>query len=246
MNPPKQLRERVYASYVSNRHASPAAANHDPIASRGPYLAMLVRRHFPADRGARILDLGCGNGAIIRVARQAGYSNIIGVDRSAEQVADAERLGIPGVRQGDLQDAIAGVETESLDAVITFDVIEHLAREELVPLVDEIHRALRTGGCWLVHVPNAESPFFGRIRYGDITHEQAFTQSSLGQLVRSSGFQRLGCYEDTPIIHGARSALRFAVWKVVRGMLRVYLAAETGSTDESVILSQNLLAKAVK
>jgi cyclopropane fatty-acyl-phospholipid synthase-like methyltransferase len=207
---------------------------------------MLVRRHFPADRGARILDLGCGNGAIIRVARQAGYSNIIGVDRSAEQVADAERLGIPGVRQGDLQDAIAGVETESLDAVITFDVIEHLAREELVPLVDEIHRALRTGGCWLVHVPNAESPFFGRIRYGDITHEQAFTQSSLGQLVRSSGFQRLGCYEDTPIIHGARSALRFAVWKVVRGMLRVYLAAETGSTDESVILSQNLLAKAVK
>jgi hypothetical protein len=36
------------------------------------------------------------------------------------------------------------------------------------------------------------------------------------------------------------------VWKVVRGMLRVYLAAETGSTDESVILSQNLLAKAVK
>ncbi|HKV98957.1 MAG TPA: methyltransferase domain-containing protein [Vicinamibacterales bacterium] len=205
-----------------------------------------MRRHFPTDRSARILDLGCGNGAIIQAARRYGYHNVTGVDRSSEQVADAERLGIDGVRQGGIQEAIAAADAESLDAVITFDVIEHLSREELVPLVDAIHRALRPGGCWLVHVPNAESPFFGRIRYGDITHEQAFTQSSLGQLVRSSGFRRLDCYEDTPIVHGARSALRFAVWKVVRGMLRVYLAAETGLADGSVILSQNLLAKAIK
>ena len=38
-------------------------------------------------------------------------------------------------------------------------------------------RALKPGGRWILHTANAESPFYGRVRYGDITHEQAFTQS---------------------------------------------------------------------
>jgi SAM-dependent methyltransferase len=66
----------------------------------------------------------------------------------------------------------------SLDAVIAFDVLEHFGRDELIPLVDAVHRVLRPGGRWIIHVPNGESPFFGSIRYGDLTHELAFTRQS--------------------------------------------------------------------
>ena len=78
------------------------------------------------------------------------------------------------------------------------------------------------------------------------THEQAFTRTSLGQLLLSSGFRSLECYEDTPVVHGVVSALRFIVWKAFRGMLRVYLAAETGNSGGSAIFTQNLLAVAVR
>jgi len=56
------------------------------------------------DRSARILDLGCGHGAFIYFLREAGYTDVVGVDKSPEQVAEAKRLGIDGVHEADLWD----------------------------------------------------------------------------------------------------------------------------------------------
>jgi len=239
-------RDRIYDQYVHARTVPLVQPGVDGLASRRPYLAAMVRRHFPANRGAAILDLGCGHGTVMFFAQQAGYTNVRGVDRSPEQVAEAQRLGVAGVAQGDLGETVHATPTGSLDVVLTFDVIEHLRRDELLALVDEIHRVLRPNGRWIAHTVNAESPFFGRIRYGDVTHEQAFTRTSIGQVVLSSGFRAVACYEDTPIVHGVKSAVRYALWKVVRGMLRAYLAAETGSTERAVVLSQNFLIVADK
>lgn len=241
-----EYRDRIYDQYVHARTVPLVQPGVDGLASRRPYLAAMICRHFLADRGAAILDLGCGHGTAMLVAQQAGYTNVRGVDRSPEQVAEAQRLGVTGVSQGDLGETIRATPSESLDVVLTFDVIEHFRRDELLPLLDEIRRVLRPSGRWIAHTVNAESPFFGRIRYGDVTHEQAFTRTSIGQLVLSSGFRAVSCYEDAPIVHGMKSAVRYALWKAVRGMLRLYLAAETGSTDRAIILSQNFLIVATR
>jgi SAM-dependent methyltransferase len=239
------FRARIYGQYVHARETALAPSTLEGLASRTPYLQRVIRTHFPADRDARILDLGCGHGTLIFLARQAGYRYAEGVDRSSEQVAEARRLGIDGVREGDLMETLAAMPDGSHQLIIAFDVIEHFTREELLPFIDEVHRALAPGGRWLIHTPNAESPFFGRIRYGDITHEQAFTVTSLNQLFRASGFTEIQCYEDTPVVHGPVSAGRWVVWKVIRAMLQTYLAAETGGTGGGV-LSQNMLAVATK
>lgn len=239
------FRARIYGQYVHARETALAPATISGLSSRAPYLKRVIREHFPADRDARILDLGCGHGTLVWFARQAGYRNAEGVDRSPEQVAEARRLGIDGVREGDLMETLAALPEGSQHVLIAFDVIEHFTREELLPFIDAVHRALAPGGRWLIHTPNAESPFFGRIRYGDITHEQAFTTTSLNQLLRASGFSDVRCYEDTPVVHGAASAARWVLWKLLRGTMRTYLMAETGSPGSGV-LSQNLLAVAVK
>lgn len=241
----RDLRARIYGAYTSARQEALVPADVCGLESRGPYARALIRRHFPVDRDAVIVDLGCGHGALIHFARQAGYVNIHGVDRSADQVAEARRLGIGGVEEGDLLAALERLEPGSHDAVITFDVIEHLTREELLTLVDGVHRVLKPGGRWIIHTPNAESPFFGRIRYGDLTHEQAFTRTSVAQLLLSSGFRECRVYEDAPVVHGLASALRYVLWRLVRGMLAVYLAAEVGSA-KGAVFSQNLLAVAVR
>ncbi|MBC2710771.1 MAG: class I SAM-dependent methyltransferase [Desulfosarcina sp.] len=239
-------RTRIYGAYVSASKHSHAPATLDDLNPRLPYLQKLIRWHFPRDRNAAILDLGCGHGTLIHLARQAGYRNLRGVDRSPEQVAAAKNLCVEGVEQGDVMEALAKESVASLDCLITFDLIEHFNRNELISLVDAAHRVLRRRGSWIIHTTNAESPFCMRIRYGDLTHELAFTRASLSQLLLSSGFSKMDCYEDQPIPHGTKSTIRWALWKVVRSFLRLYLAIETGDTGRDTIFSQNFLAVAIK
>ena len=238
-------RSRIYDYYVHARTESLAPATLEAMGSRAPYMRRMIAQHFPADRDSRILDLGAGHGTLVHFAREAGYRNVLGVDRSPEQVAEARRLGIAGVEEGDLMDTMASLAPDSQDVVVAFDVIEHFTRNELLPFADEVRRVLKPGGRWIIHTPNAESPFFGRIRYGDLTHEQAFTSTSIGQLLLSSGFSSLRSFEDTPIAHGMASTGRLLVWKAIRALLRLYIAAETGSTAPA-IFTQNFLTVAVK
>jgi hypothetical protein len=84
------------------------------------------------------------------------------------------------------------------------------------------------------------------MRYWDLTHELAFTRTSIIQLLLSSGFSNVQCFEDAPIPHGLTSAGRWLLWKAIRSGLRLYLAAETGDTASSAIFSQNFLTVADK
>jgi SAM-dependent methyltransferase len=237
-------RERVYGYYVSSGQASPATV--ESLRSRAPFLVPMIARHFPPDRDAPILDLGCGGGAILYFAQQAGYRNARGVDVSAEQVEAARRLGVENVAHGDLLEALRGLADASQAAVVSFDVIEHLTREELIEVIDEVHRVLAPAGRWIVHVPNAESPFFGRIRYGDPTHETAFTRESITTLLLASGFRGVECFESAPVRHSLRGWVRWALWKAIRAGLRLYLAAETGDTGRRSLFTQNMLVVAAR
>lgn len=241
-----EYRDRIYRHYVNFREQVLVPQTLEGLKPCAPYLIKLIHAHFPIDRRSAILDLGCGHGALIHFARCAGYTNIRGVDGSPEQVAAARRLGIAGVKEGDLLAALAVQENESLDLVVAFDVIEHFTRDELLGFVDQVRRVLRPGGRWIIHTPNGESPFSGRIRYGDLTHELAFTRTSINQLLLSSGFSKVQCIEDAPVPHGLKSAVRWALWKVIRSGLRVYLAAEIGDTARNAIFSQNFLTVAEK
>ena len=239
-------RERIYQHYVYARDQMIAPPTLEGLKPRAPYLTKLVQTHFPEDRRSAILDLGCGHGALIHFARRYGYTNIRGVDRSPEQVAVARQLGIDGIEEGDLLAALSAQGEASLDVVVAFDVIEHFTRGELLGFVDQVHHVFRPDVCWIIHTANGESPFCGRIRYGDLTHELVFTQKSISQLLLSSGFSKVQCFEDAPIPHGLKSAARWVVWKVIRSSLRFYLAAETGDTAGNAIFSQNFLVVAEK
>ena len=240
----QDLRKRLYDAYVSGGQ-SVAPETLEGLASRAPYLRRVVARTFPGDRGARVVDLGCGHGALVHFAQQAGYRNVRGVDVAAEQVAAARRLGIDGIEQGDLLATLRELPAESCDVVVAFDVLEHFSKDELLTLVDGVHRVLKPGGRWILHVPNGESPFVGSVLYGDLTHELAFTRDSLPQLLLASSYSEVQCFEDPPVAHGLASSMRWIVWRLVSLLLRFAVAAETGS-GRGAIFTRNLLAIAIK
>jgi len=242
--PQSRYRERIYRHYVEAATQSLAPQSLEGLAPRIPYLKRLVARHFPPEHDAAILDLGCGHGALLHVARKAGYTNLLGIDNSPAQVAAAKRLGIPAVLERDLFEAIKELPDASRDAVIAFDVIEHLTKDELIGVTDQVLRVLKPDGRWIVHVPNGASPFGGASRYDDLTHELAFTCESLTQLTLASGFRSIRFFEDEPVPHGMASAARLVLWKMMRAALRFYLVVETGAAQP--VLTQNMLAVAIK
>ncbi len=236
-------RRRIYDAYVRAGCVGVPLKVEEAFAQQRPYLDQVVRRHFPADRTTPVLDLGCGAGTLLAAAQAAGYARLMGVDVSPEQVARARELGIE-VRPGDLLETLRDLPEASQGVVTAFDVLEHFTKDEIVPFVDGVYRVLRPGGRWILHLPNGASPFGGAIRYGDFTHELAFTPKSLRQLLVSSGFSDIQCFEDRPVVHGVKSAARRVVWTGIRTLLRLYLAAETGDLGRNAVLSQNLLAVA--
>jgi SAM-dependent methyltransferase len=242
--PPGDHRARLLARYVST-HASVAGAR-DGLARRRPYLERLVRDHFPPSREADILDLGCGHGALVWAARNLGYGRVRGVDASPEQVAAARELGIPGIELGDLRPTLDGLAPGSQDAIVLFDLFHYFGKDEQMAIADAVHRALRPGGRFILHLPNAEAIFAGRMRYWDVLAEDAFTRASIAQLLRACDFARVDCHEDRPAAHGLRSAARAALWPVLRGVMRLALAIETGESGRDAIFSQCLLAVARK
>jgi hypothetical protein len=74
----------------------------------------------------------------------------------------------------------------------------------------------------------------------------AFTRESLSQILLSSGFNSVDCYEDAPVAHGAVSAARWLLWKGIRTGLRLWVAIETGDLGRNAIFTQNLFAIAKK
>ena len=94
-------RQRIYGRYVTARDKVLAPPNLHGLRPRLPFFRQIIREHFPRDRNATILELGCGHGAFLYAMHQAGYNGATGVDAAAEQVHAARALGIVGVELGD-------------------------------------------------------------------------------------------------------------------------------------------------
>jgi SAM-dependent methyltransferase len=202
-----------------------------------------VRSWIPADRSIRILDLGCGYGALLHFLKEAGYIDLTGVDRSPEQVALAHELGLNFIHEGDIADTLSLAPDDTYDVVVAFDLLEHLTCQEALNLGDQLFRVIRPGGRLILHLPNAEGIFSSRILYGDMTHERAYTRSSVTQLMSACGFLRVTSAEDTPVAHSLTSALRLLIWKLLRLFFRLVYIAETGDARQP-ILSQNFITTA--
>lgn len=238
-------RARLYGAYVTSGQASVSGDNPDDVfASRAPWIQAIIRRHLPVDRDVEVLDLGCGHGAFLHALRNLGYSHVTGVDSSSEQVRTARRLGIGGVEHADALEDVESRDAASMDVVLTVDLLEHLRRSELMRLADGVHRILRSGGRWVIHVPNAQGLFGPGVRYGDLTHENAFTASSIRQLCRTVGFDRIEVNPNPPVIHGVLSLCRRVVWSLGVLPARMLFAAESGCTNP--VLTRSILAVAYR
>lgn len=202
-----------------------------------------IGRFLPKSRDKRLVDIGCGDGKLLWWLQSIGFKSAEGIDISEEQIRIAESLGIANVSVSDIRAYLQSREG-SLDMIFLRDVLEHFRKEEIMEILAACQAALRPGGRLLIQVPNAESPFFGRIRYGDFTHELAFCSASLGQVFLNSGFKHAEYHPSGPVLNGLGSLPRLILWKCAEAFYKILLYAETGSGRK--IVTQNIIAVATR
>ena len=239
MSPPRAFfyRPRFYSQYARLKQRTDIEQVRRDHALTKPYLARLIANFFPGERSCDIVDLGCGSGALLLSLQEAGYLNVVGVERSPDQVEFARQLGVRSVLSGDLIPYLRNIADEKFDVVIAFDVIEHFCKDEVLEIMDQICRVLRPGGRLIMHVPNAEGIFGSRIFWSDFTHEMAFTPAGLRQLTVACGFSAIQFCEDFPVVHGVKSLLRWVFWAGLRSIFRLAYVAETGDSGANLVLT---------
>jgi SAM-dependent methyltransferase len=114
--------------------------------------AFLARHVSPP---ARLLDIGCGTGRLLYLAKRAGWT-VKGLELSASMAERVrERLGVE-VMVGDfLQLDPAPADRQAYDVVCLRHVIEHLP--DSLGAMARIGALLRPGGYFLAEMPNVEA-----------------------------------------------------------------------------------------
>jgi 2-polyprenyl-3-methyl-5-hydroxy-6-metoxy-1,4-benzoquinol methylase len=162
------------------------------------YRRMVLRDHVRfAARAARdsyapgtILDVGCSGGLFLRMMRERGFPNVLGLDFSTEAARVAREKNGVNVMVGDLTEA--DIPAQSCALVTMYHVVEHLLDPRAY--LRSAARLLQPGGRLIVQVPDRdcwEASLTGANWTGlDVPrHIHVFRSRDLRRLLRDCGFE---------------------------------------------------------
>lgn len=175
-------------------------------------------------QGSSVLDLGCGDGALLDHLRRAKSARGRGIEISEAGVLACVRRGL-SVRQGNLQEGLADYPDGSFDCVILAQTLQYL--DDPVMILGEM---LRVGRRAIVSFPNwgnwrcrLELLARGRIPqapdlaqpWHDIPRWQALTATDFVAFCHQQGFH----IRDTIYLDAAR---RVSAWANLRARTGVF------------------------
>ena len=180
----------------------------------------------------KLLDVGCGYGWFLQLARERGWE-AVGVDVSPQAVRYAtERLGVRALC-GDLKEL--QFPAYSFTVVTLWNVLDFVP--DPVGLLQEIHRVLEPGGRLFIRIPNSGFQRLSFLLTGwawhwerssstFVFHLTSFSPASLRFLLRRTGFVPLRVANSPPTwgdpyrVFGGADRLLAAVKIGVHGLVQ--------------------------
>jgi SAM-dependent methyltransferase len=239
----EDYRKIFYARYVSlfKAHSLPppdyAFSDAKLMPLLGPWTANLPR-------STACLDLGCGAGNILHLLRALGFTDVAGVDISAEQIELARKIS-PQAHCGDIMEALIKYGANSLGLITIFDVLEHLTKPEQLALMQSCAERLMPGGVLIAHLPNGDSPFAGAVMASDYTHETLLSPGSAKVLCKIVGLGEFAAAEHLGASTTFRGRMRRLLWAWQRFALQLFTLVECGHSGPK-ILTRNFAFRAIK
>lgn len=150
-------------------------------------------------RGARVLDLGCGDGAMLAYLQRTRGCSGYGIEISDANVLACVQRGI-NVIQLNLDEGLSMFEDASFDVVLQIDTLQHLRNAEIM-----LRETVRVGEIGIVAFPNfahwpnrlrvlsGRMPVTRRLPYQwyDTPNIRVGTHADLGILAQACGLKVL-------------------------------------------------------
>ena len=121
--------------------------------------------------GASVLDLGCGNGGLLRQLADNGHKHLMGIELSEDEVIEGVRCGLD-VIHSDLNDGLTPFGDKQFDCVVLSRTLQ--AVKDVERVVDDM---LRVGKRCIVSFPN-----FGYHKLRDMLHKDGLAPEASGVL----------------------------------------------------------------
>lgn len=201
--------------------------------SREDYLSPLTVKRYhqlldefePYRQTGRILDVGCGVGFFLSVAKERGWE-VYGTEYTDKAIAKCREKGI-NMQQGKLDPA--WFPEGYFDIISSFEVIEHINNP--VEEVTNMCRLLRKGGLFYFTTPNfnALERYLLKDKYNIIEypeHLSYYTKRTVNYLLTHQGFARKKLVTTGVSVTRIKTSLRMSRERYVSSV----------STDENIRL----------
>lgn len=113
----------------------------------------------------RFLEIGFGQGTLMRYAQQQGWV-VQGVEANPDLIVRAQQAGF--VASNDVE--LNTLADQSFDLIVAFDVLEHIPDAQIALVIQKIAHLLAPGGMFLARFPNGDSPLGLIHQHGDPSH----------------------------------------------------------------------------
>jgi SAM-dependent methyltransferase len=161
------------------------------------------------DGGPVVIDVGCGDGSLVRWLERRG-ARAIGIEVAPEPLARArahERAGRERYEQAGAE-ALPLVD-DCADAVLFMNSLHHVPGELLDAALSEAARVLCPGGLLYVQEPLAEGPYFELLRpVDDETAVRAAAHAAIGRAGSQGLEHEREIRFDTDVVHAGFDAFR--------------------------------------
>lgn len=163
-------------------------------ATYGRYIAELAQ---VGGQQGRLLDVGCGNGFVLEVAKDQGFAEAWGVEPSADAIRQARPDLQPFIKESIFK---AGLfEPNFFDVICFFQVLDHLP--DPLSVIKTAFEALKPGGLVLAinhdiealqaHLLGSRSPIV------DIEHTYLYSKATQQRLFEAGGFEIVQSFDAT-------------------------------------------------
>lgn len=156
----------------------------------GKLLAHLKNRPHPLS----YIDIGCGNGFMLRIGKQLGFDECVGVEPSTHAIEQADEDIRPSIIQGMFSvDILRG---RQFDALSCFQTLDHIPDPRA--FVRECLKTLKPGGMALFinhNIGSIPAKLLGeKCPMIDIEHTYLHTSRSMHTLFTQEGFEEIDVF----------------------------------------------------
>ncbi len=142
-----------------------------------------------------VLEVGCGNGATLRMLKDKGLASMVHGMELMEEIAQEAELHVDCMFVGNAVELLPSLSLEQYDVVLCLDVLEHLV--DPWSFVEQLQGVLKPGGCLIASIPNLRTlPVIWRLLVNgsfdyakqgimDRTHLRFFTKKTAIELLQT-------------------------------------------------------------